>query len=197
MLRRCIAGKRWLSVSESIVEGKRILGADAFEALKIERKFEIGDDLKGKMKEMQKIYHPDKAGGEDDEVRDLFLEVSAKCNTDYSTLIDDYSRACLIVFLESGRDINCEERAEELADKLDDDFLTDMLETKIEMNENEDDYEMLRKIGQDNDQLYANIFNTITEKLAQRDWEAAEELLLKANYYKKIKSQLKELLPLE
>ncbi|KAJ9450536.1 J-type co-chaperone JAC1 [Diplonema papillatum] len=181
----------------------KVLRCNCFEVLGVEPSFDVSD-VKKTHRDLQRQLHPDLAAGESAEVSDKLQEASSKCSGCFTTITDPYSRGCLLLKLRTGRDLESEQLAEELAEKLDEDFLDEFFAIKMEaMSLMEGDaaapatVERLREIDALNTKTYESYVARLGEAFSENDMHAAEMVLLKLNYFRKLRQQLRDSLPVD
>ena len=178
---------------------KKIMCGDCFQVMGVERGYDVAP-YKDRFKNLQRVFHPDRmAQFADDSDREIFKEVSAKCNDCFGSLQDPYFKGCMLLKLETGRDVNDDERAVELADKLDDEFLSEMMDLKmgLHMAMDDEDTTELRRLSEGVNEAFTGLLEGLSASFAGRDYDTAELTLLKMNYFRKMRKDIKQALPPE
>ena len=194
--KRCFGDAELTKERSELAE--KILCSDCFEVMGVDRTYLV-DDYKKRFRQLQSLFHPDVAVKETSVPEALSERVSAKCNDCHSALSDPYRRGCLLLKLETGRDVDDEERAAELADSLDDEFLERIMDIKLEVFEatSDDDVEEMKRLSSLAQEEFDGLLRTLAEALSRKEFIEAENTLLKMNYFRKIILDLQEALPPE
>lgn len=131
-------------------------------------------ELKERLRELQRIIHPDKWSVKGPDAQELAVELSGLVNKAYTTLLNPYTRAEYIMQLE-GIEIG-------ETDSLEDpDLIMEVMEAR-ERLESAESREEVDEIQVENQDRIEELLPELSDGIARKDWDSVKSNTIKLKY---------------